>query len=156
MNRILYLLCAVGAFGLAGYTYMQLAATDKLFAQGPVKTAQVEPASTQYTETRGKFGIKSYKTSLGFTAENGQRVVVRDAYISKEELDKFLAGETITREYLVADPQTTREQGKNEPKWPAWLMAGIGVVLLLSGLGSGKSDEEEAEPEQSEPPKNNA
>lgn len=152
MNRILYFLCAIGAFAIGGYMYMQMAATDKLFAQGPVKTAQLEPASTQYTETRGRFGIKSYKTALGYTTENGQRVTVREAYISKAELDQLLAGQPITREYLVDDPQKTREPGKGEPKWPAWIVFAVGAVLLVVAWGEGKGSkaEESAQNDPSE------
>lgn len=142
LNRIIYILCGLAAFAIAGYMYMQMAATDKLFTQGPVATAQFEPASSQYTETRGRFGIKTYKTALGYTTGSGQKVVVRDAYISKEELQQFQAGQPITREYLVNDPQTTREPGKTEPKWPALIAVVVGIVLLITGWGSGRKEDE--------------
>ena len=59
---------------------------------------------------------------------HGQPVVLRYTDISKEELEKLQQGQTIPREYLVAEPQIAREPGKTEPKWPIAIFAVVGLM----------------------------
>lgn len=132
---------AVIAFGV--YLLMDAFATDKRFESGTVKVAQAVPASSEYTETRSKFGlVKSYKTDLGFKTEQGEDVFVRGANISKEELDQLQAGQPIAREYLADEPNKIRAPGEKEPKWLAFVFMVVGLVIGLVGLGGGKDEEE--------------
>lgn len=130
------------AFGI--YLLMDAFAIDKRFETETVKTAQAIPASSRYTETRSKFGlVKSYKVDLGFKTEQGKDIFIRDAHISKEELDQLQAGRPISREYLVDEPSQIRTPGEKEPKWIAFVFMVVGLVIGMVGLGGGKNDDED-------------
>lgn len=134
-KRIIDILVGLAVIGVGVYIYMDAAATDSRFEQETVKTAQAEPASRSYTETRRRWGIKTYSTDLRFQTEDGRPVLLRDTDISSEELEQLQRGQTIPREYLAADPRTTREPGRTEPKWPAAIFAAVGLFIAVFGLG---------------------
>lgn len=135
IKRLIDILAGLFAIAIGVYIYWGGAQTDNRFEQETVQTAQASPASRQYTETRRRYGMKTYATDLRFQTESGQPVVLRDTDISKEELEKLQQGQTIPREYLVAEPQIAREPGKTEPKWPIAIFAVVGLMIMFFGLG---------------------
>lgn len=91
-------------------------------------TAEAYPTSDQYTETRRRFGLKSYDTDLAFKTPDGKVVHLKEANISSDELATLQEGKNIVREYLPEDPQgTARRQGD---MMGVWIFLAIGVISL--------------------------
>lgn len=106
-------------------------------------TAQAYPTSNKYTETRRRFGIKSYDTDLAFKTANGQTVRLPDHNISKDELATLQQGQTIAREYLPEDPAgTARRPGD---LMGIWVTLFIALVAAFIGWGYWPSSKAEAE-----------
>ncbi|XXQ68167.1 hypothetical protein ACKLNO_11310 [Neisseriaceae bacterium B1] len=151
MNKLLSWLVGLAAIAFGVYFYINASQTDKRFESEAVAIGKAIPASSQYTETRGKFGLgKSYKTDLGFKDKSGQDIFLNNEVISEEELAALQAGKSIEREYLVAEPHVARVPGQTESKWISWLFALVGIVICLVGLGN-KDEENTTEVAQNHP-----
>ena len=134
-KRIVDIVVGLAVIGGGVYIYMDSAAIDRRFEQESVLTAEAVPVSPTYTETRRRWGIKTYATDLRFKTQNGQTVTLRDTDISTAELEQLQHGQPILREYLSGDPHTTREPGSKAPKWPAAIFAVVGLMIAFFGLG---------------------
>lgn len=107
---------------------------------GEGQTAQAYPTSNKYTETRRRFGIKSYDTDLAFKTANGQTIHLPNHNISKAELAILQQGQTIAREYLPEDPAgTARRPGD---LFGLWVTLAISLVALLFAWGYWPSNQE--------------
>lgn len=132
-SKATYFICALIAIGVGlfggWFTFDKYSLHNRYPSEG--KIAEAYPTSDHYTETRKRFGIKSYDTDLAFTADNGQTIHLKNTNISKDELAILQTGKPIEREYLPDDPQNTaRAKGDMMGIW-------IGLALMLVGLGIG-------------------
>ena len=146
-SKLTYFICsllaiAIGLFS-AWMSFDKFSTHQRYPTEGRV--AEAYPTSSHYTETRRRFGIKSYDTDLAFKTESGQVVHLNNANISKDELAILQTGKNIEREYLPDDPEgTARAKGDTMGIWITLLIAlvgfGFGVYYMRVALGKAKPD----------------
>lgn len=139
MNKLNYGISILIAFIISGVCFWQGAGKFSEHNRYPTEgiAAEAYPTSDHYTETRRRFGIKSYDTDLAFKTPEGQVVHLKGANISSDELAALQEGKNIVREYLPEDPQgTARRQGD---MIGIWVFLAIGVIALGFALAWLKS-----------------